>query len=128
MASHSNLSRRERQIIDILYRRQRATAQEVMQDLAEPPSYSAVRAALRVLEEKGHIRHEKEGAKYVFVPTVDRDKAKRSAIRHLIRTFFDGSPQQAVLTLLDVSGSRLSPADLDRLAESIRKARRGNKP
>jgi BlaI family transcriptional regulator, penicillinase repressor len=117
------LSRRERQIMDVLYRFGRATAAEVHQAIPDPPSYSAVRAMLRVLEEKKHIRHEEKDLRYVFMPVVPREKARRSAIRHLLDTFFDGSPEQAVATLLDVSASDLSREDLDRLAALIEKAR-----
>ena len=125
--SHATLSRRERQIMDVLYRNGKATALEVLESLPDPPSYSAVRALLRVLETKGHIRHEQDGPKYVFLPRVNRDRAKRSAIRHLIQTFFDGSPEQAVATLLDVSSSALSQNELDRLAGLIQKARKGGR-
>src|ERR1700722_13200167 len=124
---HLALSRRERQIMDVLYRKGEATALEVLESLSDPPSYSAVRALLRVLENKGHVRHTKAGPKYVFLPIVSADKAKRSAIRHLIHTFFDGSPEQAVAALLDVSSSKLSKTELDRLAGMIEKARRGGK-
>src|SRR5580700_2580965 len=117
--SHTTLSRRERQIMDVLYRKGKATALEVLESLPDPPSYSAVRALLRVLETKGHIRHKQDGPKYVFLPTVNRDKARRSAIRHLVQTFFDGSPEQTVATLLDVSSCRLSEGELDRLADLI---------
>jgi len=117
------LSRRERQIMDVLYQKGRATAAEVLGSLPDPPSYSAVRALLRVLEQKGHVRHEQSEGKYVFIPTTHRNKAKRSAIRHLLKTFFDDSPEQAVAALLDVSSSRLSEAELDRLAQLIEKAR-----
>ncbi|HEX4227466.1 MAG TPA: BlaI/MecI/CopY family transcriptional regulator [Bryobacteraceae bacterium] len=117
------LSRRERQIMDVLYRLGRATAAEIQQSIPDPPSYSAVRAMLRVLEEKKHIRHEEKDLRYVFVPIVPRDKARRSAIRHLLDTFFEGSPEQAVATLLDVSSRSLSAEDYDRLAALIEKAR-----
>jgi len=117
------LSRRERQIMDVLYRRGRATAAEVHQEIPDPPSYSAVRAMLRVLEEKKHIRHEEKDLRYVFVPIVPREKASRSAVRHLLDTFFDGSPEQAVATLLDVSSEDLSQEKLDRLTALIEKAR-----
>jgi predicted transcriptional regulator len=117
------LSRRERQIMDLLYRLGRATAAEIHQHLPDPPSYSAVRAMLRVLEEKKHIRHEERDLRYVFIPVVPRDKARRSAVRHMLETFFDGSPEQAVATLLDVSARDLSDADLDRMAALIEKAR-----
>lgn len=122
--SHHGLSRRERQIIDILYARGRATAAEVQTALPDPPSYSAVRAMLRILEDKGHVRHEQDGPRYVYVPTVARDSAKRSAMRHMVRTFFDGSAEQAISALLDDSSARLSEAELDRLARLIDSARR----
>jgi predicted transcriptional regulator len=118
------LSRRERQIIDILYAQGRATAAEVQTALPDPPSYSAVRAMLRILEEKGHVRHEQDGPRYVYVPMVARDNAKRSALRHMLRTFFDGSAEQAISALLDDSSARLSDAELDRLARLISQARR----
>lgn len=121
------LSRRERQILDILYRRGRATAAEVREGLADPPGYSAVRAALRVLEEKGHARHEEKGLRYVYLPAQPRQQARRSALRHLLETFFEGSPEQAVATLLDVSASKLSERELERLAALIEKARKGER-
>jgi predicted transcriptional regulator len=122
--THKNLSRRERQIMDILYQRGRATAADVLEALPDPPSYSAVRAMLRVLEQKGHVRHEEQGMRYVFLPTVPRERAKRSAVKHLINTFFEGSAEQAVAALLDASDSALSTAELDRLAKLIEKARK----
>jgi predicted transcriptional regulator len=125
--SHLHLSRRERQIMDVLYRKGSATVAEVLENMPDPPSYSAVRALLRILEEKGHIRHEESEGKYVFMPKVTRDKAKRSAIRHLVQTFFDGSPEEAVAALLDSSSSKLSDEELDRLQELIDKARKGGK-
>ena len=97
-----NLSRRERQIMDVIYRLGQATAQDVMDNLADPPSYSAVRAMLRILEEKGHVRHEEESLRYVYLPTAPRAAARRSAVRHLVETFFDGSTEQAVAALLDL--------------------------
>ena len=118
------LSRRERQIMDVLYRMGRATAAEILENIPDPPGYSAVRAMLRVLEEKKHIRHEEKDLRYVFMPVVTRDKARRSAVRHLLDTFFDGSPEQAVATLLDVSGGALSTEEFDRLAALIENARR----
>jgi predicted transcriptional regulator len=121
---HHELSRRERQIIDILYSQGRATAAEVQAALPDPPSYSAVRAMLRILEEKGHIRHEHDGPRYVYVPTVARENAKRSAIHHVLQTFFEGSAAQAISTLLDDSSTKLSDAELDRLARMIDQARR----
>jgi predicted transcriptional regulator len=118
------LSRRERQIMDVLYRLGRATAAEVHEALPDPPSYSAVRAMLRVLEEKQHIRHEAQDLRYVFMPIVTREKARRSAVRHLLETFFEGSPEQAVATLLDLSARDLSPQEFDRLAALVEKARK----
>src|SRR5262245_16076701 len=125
--AHVSLSRRERQIMDVLYRKGRATALEVLESLPDAPSYSAIRALLRVLETKGHVKHERSGPKYVFAPTVNREKAKKSAVRHLIQTFFDGSPEQAMTTLIDVSSSKLSADEFDRLASLIDKARKGAK-
>ncbi|HET7695396.1 MAG TPA: BlaI/MecI/CopY family transcriptional regulator [Vicinamibacterales bacterium] len=121
---HRDLSRRERQILDILYQRGQATAAEVQTALPEPPSYSAVRALLRILEEKGHVRHEQDGPRYVYLPTVPRDNAQKSAMRHLLRTFFDGSAEQAISALLDDSSAKLSAAELDRLARMIDTARK----
>jgi predicted transcriptional regulator len=121
--THGTLSRRERQIMDFLYRKGQATAAEVMENLPKPPSYSAVRALLRILEEKSHVRHEESGVRYVFMPRIPRQKAQRSALRHLLNTFFDGSAEDAVATLLDVSSSKLSDEELDRLAALIEKAR-----
>ena len=124
---HLNLSRRERQIMDVIFQRGRATAAEVMGDLPDPPSYSAVRATLRILEEKGHVQHEQNGLRYVFVPTLARETAKRSALEHLLQTFFNGSAEQAVAALLDESASRLSEEELDRLAQLIEKARKNGR-
>jgi predicted transcriptional regulator len=118
-----NLSRRERQIMDILYRRGRATAAEVMQDLPGTPSYSTVRTQLRVLEEKGHVRHGEEGQKYVYAAAVPRHAARRSALRHLVNTFFEGSAEKAVTALVG-DAARLSPEELDRIAALIDKARK----
>ena len=123
MSALQGLSRRERQIMEILYQRGRAPATEVREAMEGAPSYSAVRAMLRVLEEKGHVRHEEEGLKYVYVPTVGREKAKRSAVKHLLDTFFGGSPEQAVAALLDVSATRLTSEELDRMSQMIEKAR-----
>ena len=121
---HFNLSRRERQIMDVIFQRGRATAAEVMENLPDPPGYSAVRATLRILEEKGHVQHEQDGLRYVFVPTMARETAKRSAVEHRLQTFFNGSTEHAVATLLDISASKLSDRELDRLAGLIDKARR----
>jgi predicted transcriptional regulator len=109
--------------MDILYRLGRATAAEILESIPDPPGYSAVRAMLRVLEEKKHIRHEEKDLRYVFLPVIPRDKARRSAVRHMLDTFCEGSPEQAVATLLDVSGRSLSADDFDRLAALIEKAR-----
>jgi predicted transcriptional regulator len=124
MTTHRDLSRRERQILDILYQQGQATAAEVQNGLPEPPSYSAVRALLRILEEKGHVRHQQDGPRYVYLPTVARENAKRSALRHMLRTFFDDSAEQAISALLDDSSAKLSPAELDRLARLIEDARK----
>jgi Predicted transcriptional regulator len=110
--------------MDVLYRRGKATAAEIHESIPDPPGYSAVRAMLRVLEEKGHIRHEEKDLRYVFLPVVPREKARRSAVAHLVETFFDGSAEQAVATLLDVSGRELSKEKLDRLAALIEQARK----
>jgi predicted transcriptional regulator len=116
------LSRRERQIMDIVYARGQATAAEVSASLADPPSYSAVRALLRILEEKGHLRHQQDGPRYVFLPTVSRDRARRSALRNLVKTFFDGSAAQAAAALIDQG--ELSDDEVARLAAAIEKARK----
>src|SRR5579871_2896999 len=120
---HRNLSRRERQIMDILYQRGRASAAEILEALPDPPTYSAVRAKLRVLEEKKHVRHEEESLRYVYVPTVARDTARRSALRHMLSTFFGGSVEEAVAALLDLSAANLSKDDLARLSHLIEEAR-----
>lgn len=122
--SHAQLSRRERQIMDIVYRQGQATAAEVLEALPDPPSYSAVRAMLRVLEEKGHLKHEQQGPRYIFLPTLPREKASRSALKQLVQTFFGGSTEQAVAALLDLSASKLSGEELDRLSELIDQARK----
>lgn len=115
------LSRRERQIMDVIYARGQASAAEVAKALPDPPSYSAVRALLRILEQKGHLRHLEQGPRYVFLPTVSRDRARRSALRNLVTTFFDGSPAQAAAALIDQAA--LSDEDVTRLADLIDKAR-----
>ena len=119
--THKHLSRRERQIMDIVYQRGQATAAEVLEALPDPPSYSAVRALLRVLEGKGHVRHTRQGPRYVFMPTLAREKARRSALTQVVQTFFEGSAEQAVAALLDQA--TLSEADLKRISELIDKAR-----
>lgn len=110
--------------MDALYSLGEAGAAEIQGRLPNPPGYSAIRAMLRILEEKGHIRHEEKGLRYVFRPTVPRDTAKRSALKHLVQTFFDGSPEQVVSTLLDSSSKRMSAEELDRLAALIEKAKK----
>jgi predicted transcriptional regulator len=119
----ANLSRRERQIMDIVYREGQATATEVLAAMPDPPSYSAVRAMLRVLENKGHLRHVPDGTRYVYRPTLPRERAGRPALENVLQTFFDGSTEKAVAALLDLSRSELSPEELDRLSELIEQAR-----
>jgi len=122
---HAALTRRERQIMDILYRRGRATAGEVMEDLSGEPHYSTVRTQLRVLEEKGHVHHEEQGLRYVYTPAVPRSSARRSALRHLVNTFFDGSTEHAVAALLGGEGARLSEDELQRIADLVHKSQSG---
>lgn len=110
--------------MDILYQRGRATAAEVHERLADRPSYSAVRAILRILEEKGHVRHKQDGPRYVFLPTTARETARQSAMKHLLATFFEGSTERAISALLDISASKLTDAEFDRLAGLIEKARK----
>ncbi|HJT86534.1 MAG TPA: BlaI/MecI/CopY family transcriptional regulator [Bryobacteraceae bacterium] len=123
----AGLSRRERQIMEILYQRGKASASEVRQAMEDAPSYSAVRALLRILEEKGQIRHAAEGLKYVYVPVVARERAKRSAVKHLLDTFFSDAPEQLVAALLDVSSRRLTREDLNRMAAMIESAKKEGK-
>jgi len=125
--AHVNLSRRERQIMDVLFARGSAAGSEIQTALPDPPSYSAVRAALRVLEQKGHIRHEMQGLRYVWTPRIPRENARRFAVRRLVKTFFDGSVEQAVAALLDESAIKLDPRELARLRELIDRAG-GKKP
>ena len=120
----THLSRRERQIMDVVYELGQATVSEVRSRLPDPPSYSAVRALLRVLEDKGHLRHKQDGPRYVYLANVPRDKASRSALRRMLRTFFDGSTADAVAALLDMNASDLSPDELDRLTRMIDQAKR----
>ena len=121
---HTVLSRRERQIVDILYRRGRATAAEVMEELPADTTYSTVRTQLRVLEEKGHVRHDQDGQRYVYSPAIPRGTVRRSALKHLIETFYEGSVEQAVAALLGGEGSRLTAEQLDRIEDLIKKARK----
>jgi predicted transcriptional regulator len=122
MSQPDPLSRRERQIMDVLYARGSATAAEVREALPDPPSYSAVRALLRILEEKGHIRHEEQGPRYVYLPQVSRERARRSALRRVVATFFEGSAAQAAAALID--SETLTKQDLARLSALIEKAKR----
>jgi predicted transcriptional regulator len=121
----TTLTRRERQIMDILYRRLRATGAEVMEDLPGTPSYSTVRTQLRVLERKGHVRHEEQGAKFIYMPAVPRRSARKSALRHLVDTFFDGSVEKVVGALLGGEGARITEQELDRIAAQVDRARTG---
>ncbi|MEN3332246.1 MAG: hypothetical protein V7641_1611 [Blastocatellia bacterium] len=121
---HAHLSRRERQIMDVIYSKGKATAADVLEAMPTPPGYSAVRAMLRLLEEKGYLRHEQDGPRYVFLPTLSRERARQSAMKQLLQTFFDNSAEQAVAALLDMSRAKLSDAELDRLSEMIDKARK----
>jgi predicted transcriptional regulator len=120
-ATPAALSRRERQIMDIVYRRGKATAAEVMDDLPDPPTYSAVRAALRLLEERGKLKHEVDGKRYIYLPTTPRGQARTTALRHLVRTFFGGSAEQVVNALIE--DGQTSRSELDRLARLIEEAR-----
>jgi len=121
---HVHLSRRERQIMDIVYRLGQASAADVLENMPDPPGYSAVRTMLRLLEEKGYLRHDQEGPRYVYLPTLSRDKARQSALKQLVQTFFDNSTEQTVAALLDMSKSKMSGEELERLSELIEKARK----
>ena len=120
-----DLSRRERQVLDVLYRVGRATCAEVQKAMTDPPSYSAVRTFLRILEDKKLVRHEQDGARYVYIPTVERARASRSALRHVLKTFFAGSVTQAISALLDEDLKHLSEKDWQRLSVMIEQARKG---
>lgn len=124
MKTEKSLSRRERQIMDIVYEMKEASALQVLERLPSPPSYSAVRALLRVLEQKGHLVHHQDGPRYVFTPRLAKDKARRNALSHLMTTFFDGSTEDVVAALLDISEDNLSEDDYRRLTELIEKARK----
>jgi predicted transcriptional regulator len=117
------LTKRERQIMDVLYRLGRATAGDIMAGVPGAPSYSTVRTQLRVLEAKGHVRHEEHGLRYIYVPTVPRHAARKSALKHLVNTFFDGSSAKVVAALLGGEGARLSDDELERIAELVNNAR-----
>jgi predicted transcriptional regulator len=123
-AGLEDLSRRERQIMDIVYREGRVSATDVLSRLADPPSYSAVRALLRILENKGHLRHEADGNRYLYLPTLPMHRASRSALQNVLETFFEGSTEKAVAALLDLSRDELSDEDLDRLSRLIGDARK----
>ena len=117
------LSRRERQIMDVVYALGRATVAEVLERLPDPPTYNSVRASIRILEEKGHLRHEQDGPRYIFLPTLPAEAARESALRHLLKTFFDGSAEGAVAALLEMQGAELSQEEYERLAARIAEAR-----
>lgn len=117
------VSRRERQILDVLYTMERGTASEVLERLPDPPSYSAVRATLRILEDKGHVRHIEDGNRYLYVPTVPREQARQSALRHLVQTFFNGSVSEAVSALVD-NGEKLSAEELSELSQLVDRAKK----
>jgi predicted transcriptional regulator len=123
MADPLNLSRRERQILEVIYRNGRATAQDVLAQLPDPPTYTSVRGLLRVLETKGHVRHEEEDGRYVYFPTMTRQRAAKSVLRNVVSTFFDNSPSAAMAALLGGQKS-LSEEELDRLQELVSKARK----
>jgi predicted transcriptional regulator len=124
MPDNVTLSRRERQIMDILYRLGSATAVEVKENLPDAPGYSAVRALLRILEEKGHLKHAYDGPRYVYAPVVSRPAAQKSALKQIVKTFFDGSPSNAVAALIDMSANDLSDTELDQLALLVENAKR----
>jgi len=119
----ANLSRRERQIMDVLYLRGAATVAEVMEAMPDPPGYSAIRATLRVLEEKGHVHHREDGTRYVYAPNAPADEVREDALKHVVGTFFQGSIEEAVTALLRISDADVSEADIDRLQRAIRYAR-----
>lgn len=118
----ATLSRREREVLDVLYRRGEATVAEVMEDMASPPTYSAVRSTLRILEEKGHIVHKEDGPRYVYAPALARDKARKAALDHLVNTFFEGSAEEALVALLRRSDLDMTEPQIQRLARAIRRA------
>jgi BlaI family penicillinase repressor len=123
VVSHLNLTRRERQIMDVVYARGQVTVSEVHEDLPAAPSYSAVRAMMRKLEEKGHLKHDAHGPRYVYEATLAREAARETALERVVRTFFDGSPSKTVAALLDLKGEELTEAELDDLSEQIARAR-----
>lgn len=121
------LSRRERQVMDILFRKGEATVAEVMNELPDPPTYSAVRSILRILAEKGLITHREDGPRYVYLPAVNTERVREDALRHVVRTFYEGSAEQALAALLRISDADISDAELARLRERIRSARKGGR-
>ena len=123
----SELAVREREIMEVIYARGQATVAEVLEGLADPPTYSTVRAMLGKLEKKGYVKHEEHGAKYVYVPTVPRKKASMSALERTVQTFFDGSATKAVAALLDLDSADLSDEEIDRMAELVEQARKRGK-
>ena len=127
MTQPSTLSRREREIMDALYALGRATAAQVRDRMADPPGYSAIRALLRILEEKGHVRHEEEGPRYVYVPVVNARRAQRTAVTHLVKTFFQGSAERAVAALIENADTKLSDEEIDRIERLVAAARQKGK-
>jgi len=127
MSAVEGLSRRERQILEILIERGKASASEVRSAMTDAPSYSAVRTLLKVLEDKGHVRHRAEGLRYVYLPTIGRERAKKNAVKHLMKTYFNGSAEQIVAALLDVSSTQLTREELNRMAQMIEKAKQEGK-
>ena len=123
----SSLSRRERQIMDILYRLGRATASDVLAEITGEPAYSTVRTQLRVLEEKGHVRHEELGLRYVYMPTVPRHEVRRSALKHMVDTFFEGSASKLVAALLGKEGLKLSQEEVERITKLLEETKKGGK-
>ncbi|NQT79318.1 MAG: BlaI/MecI/CopY family transcriptional regulator [Candidatus Aminicenantes bacterium] len=123
MKEQKNLSRRERQIMDIVYELNEVTVAQVLEKIPNPPSYSTIRALLRVLEEKGHLIHKQEGPRYIYSPTLPREQARQNALKHVMRTFFDNSTEDAVAALLNISEDNLSEQDYKRLSELIKKVR-----
>src|ERR1017187_4868161 len=124
MSNEVHLSRRERQIMDVVHQRRRATAAEVLAALPDPPSYSAVRGLLRIMEEKGHLKNRREGARYVYVPRASRETARRSALKRVVATFYQGSVAQAVAVLRDIADTRLSDSELHDLQQTIEQTRK----
>ncbi len=123
MSKHA-FSRREREVMDIAYRRGRVSAADVLAEMADPPGYSSVRSTLKILEQKGHLRHRAEGGRYVYAPTLRRSQARKSALEALLSTFFDDSPADVVTALLETRGGELTDQDLEQLSQLIDRARK----